>query len=459
MATPSMTPQTAPTPASRWNTPKILKASRAALLTFDALLLIAAIAGASIHRSAMKTVGKDSAPSIIAAQHIKSALADMDADAVNELLGASGKMPEAVKAYESRRVEAAKALIAAAENITYGESERTPIQALQVGMGTYERLIQRARDLHERADADFITAYREAAKLMDATLLPAADALDKANNQVLESAYESQSGKSSAARGLLMFTGLLALSALVAVQMFLTKRTKRTFNILLIAATLLAAASLEYTVSAMGTEQRQLKVAKEDAFTSIHALWRARAVSYSANSDESRYLLDQPHAAEHERNFFTKSALLATLPPGMRLPDIASAETKGIHVEGFTGFLADELNNITFAGEREAAIDTLLRYEEYLAVDKQIRQLERSGKHREAIELCIGTQPGQSDWAFDRFDKALGATLDINQRAFDEAVNQGLSALDGLEIKASVLAALIAVCIFLGLAARIREYQ
>jgi len=135
-------------PVQQWNTLQILQGSRAALIALDVLLLIAAIAGARVHRDAMKTVGKDSAPSIIAAQHIKSALADLDADAANELLGAPGAMSDAVKAYEARRVEAAEALIAAAENITYGESERTPIQSLQVGMGTYERLIQRARDLH-----------------------------------------------------------------------------------------------------------------------------------------------------------------------------------------------------------------------------------------------------------------------------------------------------------------------
>jgi hypothetical protein len=446
-------------PAQRWNTLQILKATLAALVVLDALLLIAAVAGARVHRDAIKAVGKDSVPSIIAAQHIKSALADMDANAANELLGAPGAMPDAVKAYESRRVEAARALIAAAENITYGESERAPIQSLQVGMGTYERLVQRARDLHERGDAKFVDAYRDAAKLMDETLLPAADALDKANNEMLKRAYQGQSGKSSAARTLLGLTGLLLLGALAAVQIFLTRRTRRMFNPLLVAATLLVAGALQYAESSMATEQSQLKVAKEDAFTSIHALWRARSVSYWANSDESRYLLDQAHAAEHERNFLTKSAALAKVPPGMKLEDIGVAEARGIHAQGFAGYLADELNNITFAGEREAAVDTLLRFEEYLGLDRQIRQLERGGKHREAVELCIGTQKGESNWAFDRFDKALGATLEINQGAFDAAVGKGFSVLDGLEIKVSVLAAVIAILMFLGLAGRIREYE
>jgi hypothetical protein len=450
-----MTPAAPP----RWNTLQILKASRIALIALDALLLIVAIASAHVHRNAVKTVGVDSAPSIIAAQHIKSALADMDANAANELLGAPGGSPEFVRAYETRRVEAAKALIAAAENITYGDWERAPIQQLQVGLGTYERLIQRARDLHERGDAQFVVAYRDAAALMDRTLLPAADALDKANHDVLEQTYRSESGVSFWARALLLVTGLLALVALAAVQVFLSRRTRRTFNPLLVAATVVALGALGYSNGAMTTAHRQLKVAKEDAFTSIHALWRARAVSYWANADETRYLLDQAHAPEHQRNFLAKSTQLAQLPPGMRPGDVATAEQGNVHPEGFSGYLADELRNITFDGEREAAVGTLLRFEEYLAIDRTIRGLEQEGKHKEAIALCIGANQGDSNWAFDRFDKALDATLAINQAAFDAAVHDGLATFDRIDLILSVMAGAIAVLIFLGLAVRIREYQ
>jgi hypothetical protein len=152
-----------------------------------------------------------------------------------------------------------------------------------------------------------------------------------------------------------------------------------------------AVGSLGYTLSVMGTEQRQLKIAKED-FTSIHALWRARAISYWANSEESRYLVDQAHAADRERDFIRKSEQMAKLPRAMKLADVAAAERSGIHLESFSGYLADELNNITFPGEREAAVEMLVRFEKYLGVDKRIRQIETSGRHRDAIDLCIGTK-------------------------------------------------------------------
>ena len=71
---------------SAWNTLQLLRAARTALLALDVLLLLAVVSAAGAHHGALKTVGRDTAPSIIAAQHIKTALAGMDAEVSNELL-------------------------------------------------------------------------------------------------------------------------------------------------------------------------------------------------------------------------------------------------------------------------------------------------------------------------------------------------------------------------------------
>jgi hypothetical protein len=444
---------------SHWNTPRILRAGRLSLLILDFVMLAAAWGVTSVHREAMKTVGKNAAPSIIAAQHIKAAIADMDAEAANELLDPPGAITESNDAYEARRIEAAKTLISAAENITYGEDERGPIAALQVGIGTYERLIQRARDLHERNDPKYVEAYRDAAKLLDATLLPAAETLDKANTEVLEHTYREQAGHSSSSQSLFVFCAVMLVMALGWMQLFLTKRMRRAINPQLLLATVVALFWLSSTLGAYAVERRQLKVAREDAFDSIHALWRARADAYWANSDESRSLLDPTHLADHERDFAGKIDAFAKAPAGMKLEELPQAERSGISVKGFTGYLADEFNNITFRGEREAAVLALTRFNDYLAVTREVRRLDSTGHHRDAIALGTGTESGQSDWAFDRLDQALGATIDINQTAFDNAVTNGFSALEGVDLKAAILAAIIGVLAFLGLAPRIREYQ
>ncbi len=445
-------------PWKAWNTPQTLRGSIYLIWALDALLLIAAIVGAQVHRDAMKAVGRDTAPSIIHAQHIKTALADMDANAANELLGEPGKMPEAVMTYETRRKEAATALIGAAKNITFDDRGKRPIEAIQIGLGTYEVLVQKARDLHERKDPLYLNAYHDGAKLMDGTLLPEADRLDQDNHDELESSYSALSTGSVGTVVFLLVAGASLLWALFAVQKFLNEKTHRMLNPLLVAATLIALWFVFYSFSTFGSERHRLKVAKEDAFTSIHALLRAEAVAYAANADESRYLLDASHASEHEAAFSSKANSLITLPPGTTFADAVNKARDG-DVKNLKGFLADELNNITFEGERELAVKSLEAFGEYLRIDGEIRQFQQAGKHPEALELCIGTKPGQSNWAFDQFDNALKATVAKNQEAFDNAVERGFAALYFFELKASIVAAIIALLAFFGLLKRIQEYQ
>ena len=448
------------TPRIRWNTLVILKRSRAAILALDALLLIAIVTAAGVHRAAMQTIGKDAAPSIIAAQQIKSGLADMDASAANELLSPPNSAPPSAARYDRQRVAASKALIEAAKNITYGDSEQIPITTLQVSTGIYERLIQQAMDFQDADQADLsVRYYRHATSMMNAALLPAADALDQANDVVLERTYREETRHSLMARLLVFLVGLLTLGLLGVTQVFLARRMHRLLNPFLVAATLVTLWITFYSFAGLGGEEHHLKVAKEDAFTSIRALYRARATAYSAHGDEDRYLLDPVFAADAQRDFFEKSRSLANLPASTYSQQVIAAVANGKSVPGFTGYLADELNNITFPGEREAAVQTLAAFEHYLEIDAEIRQLERAGKHQDAINRVVGNWEGQSDWAFDQFDHALLRTLTINQQAFDQSVQEGFSDVNHLEIKAAVAAALVAILAALGLAVRIREYE
>jgi serine/threonine protein phosphatase PrpC len=61
---------------------------------------------------------------------------------------------------------------------------------------------------------------------------------------------------------------------------------------------------LGFTTRAFLCASHNLKVAKEDAFESIQDLRKVRSISYSANGDESRYLLDTAFASQHEQAFF-----------------------------------------------------------------------------------------------------------------------------------------------------------
>ena len=105
-----------------------LRLALGAILALVLLFFLAAFHGIESHRLAMKVIGKDSAPSIVASQHIKADLADMHANVANILLGEPGKSPQAVKSYADRRQELTTSLIEAAENISYEEPERASLR-------------------------------------------------------------------------------------------------------------------------------------------------------------------------------------------------------------------------------------------------------------------------------------------------------------------------------------------
>jgi hypothetical protein len=415
-----------------WTTPQILKTSVVAIWLACILLMTAAISGARSHRRAMQMVGRDAAPSIVAAQHIRAALADMDANAANELLN-SKDAPAARLAFEMRREETISAIVSAAENITYGDTERVPIRKLALGVGTYVAGIQTARDRHEAGDRNFLTAWRMAASYMNSTLLPAAAELDRANETALEETYARQKAASVRAMIFLILAGAALGAILFLLQAFLLRRMRRVLNPLLFLATLAAFIFVVYAGQRFVSSDADLKVAKEDAFNSIHALWQARALAYSANGDESRYLLDAGQSPVYEKDFKAKS-------------------------EAIDKFLSDELRNITFEGEDFAARNTAGQFGEYQKIDEQIRDLEKSGKHDAAIALCIGSGPRQSNQVFALFDKDLDRTLSINQSAFDAAVTRGFKEVDSFEVTAPVVASVISLLAWLGLRARIREY-
>jgi hypothetical protein len=90
----------------------------------------------------------------------------------------------------------------------------------------------------------------------------------------------------------------------------------------------------------------------------------------------------------------------------------------------FGGYLGAEFRNITFTGERAAATRALLAYQVYERYDRVLRATAKTNL-TQAIAFDIGTSPGQSDWAFNRWDAALGSVIAINENAFTAAIRDG----------------------------------
>jgi hypothetical protein len=126
---------------------------------------------------------------------------------------------------------------------------------------------------------------------------------------------------------------------------------------------------------------------------------------------------------------------------------------------GWGGYLGTEFRNITLPGEGSAAEPTLVRYQAYQVDDRRIRSLATSGHLEEAVAFCTDYSPGGSNDAFDQYDKAISALIDINQQAFDRVIGRGESRLQGWT--AGCWAGGVAVLLLIGAGTygRLREYR
>ncbi|MBO1335669.1 hypothetical protein [Streptomyces sp. VRA16 Mangrove soil] len=97
---------------------------------------------------------------------------------------------------------------------------------------------------------------------------------------------------------------------LVRLQWYVARRFRRVLNPGLLAATLCALLAVTVGAQALAADSAQLRGARRDAFDSVVALARARAIAYDANADESRYLLDKERRTSYEDRFFAKAQKL-----------------------------------------------------------------------------------------------------------------------------------------------------
>jgi hypothetical protein len=454
-------PQPAQKTPRKFNTLQILRGGWYTTWGVSLLLLVVSIYGVNSQRQAIKTVGKDAAPSVLTAQQLQDSFTGMDASLASELLLKPGdaSQKEVIIDFETNRKKIAARLVAAAKNITYPK-EQEIIEKLQRYDGNYLLKLQAARDAHQRGDTvNALSIYQSAATLMDQTIIPKAEELSQVNLAELERTYMTQGNTNGGISFFIAILGLVQIAVLVIIQIFLYRRMRRILNLPLLGATAIAVMFLGYTIGSFVSATANLRAAKVDAFDSLHALRKMRALSYKINADESRYLLDRSNAKQHEQSFNDEVAKIISYPQGvLSLETIAKNTEQGRLTPGLTGLFADELNNITFKGERELAVQTLYAFNNYLKIDKQIRSLTQSGKIAEAIDLCLGYKEGQSNLAFDRYKKIHTSLMNLNNKEFEKNIALGEQHFDNFEAIAAVALISVALLTLLGLRPRLLEY-
>ena len=443
-------------------TPQILwLALGATWLTLLALFLIAR-SGLSDVRAAAQTIGRDSEPSVVAARQVGLSLANMHASVANAFLVGEANAADSWTTYDTERTTVADTLVVAAQNITY-PGEKDQIQALGENFVRYQDLISTARANQTSNPQASVSAFAQADDLIHNQLFPEANELARINNDALTQSYLAHRTTGVVMAIVTTIAGLVVLGALLLTQRFLFRRTRRMLNPPLVGATLLTVVLTGVVATTLLNANEHLRGAKLDAYDSIYALTSARTLSYDLNADESLWLFakDDPR---YEASFMAKVRQISD-------PLLTDALIQGSQQAldrhqpvPFSGYLANELNNITFVGEHDAAFNTATYWAKYLAIDTQIRALDHNGDHGGAIALDIGVALNQSNWAFNNYDHYLSQLISINQQAFDTSIQQifndlGGTSTPGADTVLPILAVLIAVLVWFGLQPRIAEYR
>jgi hypothetical protein len=463
--------------AVRWTIPRrVCAVAVAAGVLVTVLGLIVGMAAGDL-RGGLRQIGHSSGPQVAAASDLYFALNDMDAQVANVLLIGDeqglgvGRAP-ALAIYEQRRMQADDDVRQASAIADTGTAGRQALRAVLDGLGRYEALVAeatlldgQAHNAAGKAPPNVVARYRQATDLLRTRVLPAADSLARSNAAILEHTYQVRRSGAGEAELWTAVVGTALLAVLIGLQWFLARSFRRLINPALVLASLAVALLTISGVRLFAAEAEHLRVAKKDAFDSVLALSQMRAVSYDANADESRYLVDPARAGQYRQSFLDKSQQVLQLDGALLTTydaDLAQAVSAYRADHGdlrFHGLLGVEFRNITFPGERAAAERTLTLYQAYERDDRRMRALAESGRTQEAIRFNTSYAAGNSNHDFDAYDKALTALIAINHDAFDSAVRDGERSLGGWSVIPPVAVALTVVLIAAGIWPRVAEYR
>jgi hypothetical protein len=434
------------------------------------------VTGVNAGRAGFDLIGHRHGPVVVSTSNLYFALSDMDAQVANVLLVADATnlgitRQKALDIYAQRRSEVSGYLQQTSAIAGDDEAAAQQVRAVLDQLGRYEALAAQVILVEEgsaatpgRPSPQALDLYRQATDLMHTDLLPAAQRLVASNATALEGEYGSVRASLATSIGWVVGLGIAVLLLLLGLQVYLVRRCHRVLNPAIAVATIAGLVLLVVGVTSLTSAREQLRVAKKDAFDSVYALSQARAISYDANADESRYLLDPARAAVYEKAFADKTRQLVDLGPvGLGAYDAALAQALARYdadrTVAFDGRYGTALRNITFAGERDAAELTLRRFQDYQRADRKIRALNTSGNLAEAIRFCVSYSPGDSNALFDGYDTALVSFTGINDSAFGHAIDTGEAHLAGWGWSAPASLAAVMALILVGLRPRWAEYR
>jgi len=402
------------------------------VLTAAALLASLSLLMARV-QAQIRIVGDEAAPQAATAADLYFALSDMDAQVARLVLTAgnatlAGSQIDALGTYQarSRQVDAdlQKSLANAADKDT--------VLTLLDQLAVYRERVWQTLTAGESPQG----YYTQATNTMHLGLLPAAQALRSASEERLSHAYAGKRATEVWAVTLAIVLGGALLVLLLALQVWLARRFRRLLNPALLAATALTIALVLPAIAVLLLQGERLGAARSESLTPFLRLSQARANSYDAAADTSRYLISS-NLAFYDDDFKRKSACLAGGGCDTSLPAVAGGSD-------VSPYQTDQV---------------ITRWQAYVRDHQKIIGLATAGKNDDAIGALTGIRRGDAAFDFSYYDAAIGQIADARKNAFDRSMHDVSVLMRGWVVIPLVAMGLVSLLVPLAVRKRFAEYR
>jgi hypothetical protein len=351
----------------------------------------------------------------------------------------AGTQIDALGTYQERSRQVDADLQKSLTNAT-GEDSRAIALDLMNDLAVYRERVWQTLTAGDAAPG----YYTQATNVLHLDVLPAAQRLKDASEGQLSQAYESKTVSQAWAVALVVVLGVVLVLLLIGLQVWLARRFRRILNPALMLATVLIVALLVPVVTVLTLQARWLATARDDSLTPFLALSQARAISYDAAADTSRYLISD-NLAYYQQDFTAKSGCLV------------KGGSCGTGGESITGGLAGVAGGSDVSPDATGQV--VARWTTYERDHGSIAALARQGQDAKAIDQLTGIQRGAAAFDFSYYDAAVAQIADSRKAAFDNALDDTETLLTGWAIIPVVVLGLVILLVPVAVRRRFAEYR
>jgi hypothetical protein len=219
---------------------------------------------------------------------------------------------------------------------------------------------------------------------------------------------------------------VVALIVLITAQVWLSLRTRRTFNLPLLVATAIVVVVGVVLASVMAWSQTKAKDARSTAYLATLELATARIDAFDAKSAESLTLIARGQGQAYDASF-----------------------------NNLSGNVTAVLKDATSRGGSTDEQAAQAKFRDYLAVHRAIRSADNAGRWDDAVR----TATSQANTVFQQFADTSAAALEQRSAQLRNDLSSARSPLPAFAWIALIAGVAAAVAAGLGVSRRLREYR